>query len=169
MQQGLEAYFFKISGVFLSLTRKMNIVDANDTPLYSVYRRGIFSLTYDLKTPDGVCVSSIRRKIFAWRRTWTIFGPQINSTIRRALAIKRTFKVVEGDRLGAVIAGNWTSLRFRIEQEGAEIATTKFKLFSVRSTQVVEVPRAEDALFSVLALVIVSLDRSEDENNPDRD
>lgn len=63
MQQYSEPYFFKISRAFLSLTRKMNIVDANDVPLYAVYRRGIFSLTYDLKTPDGVSVSSIRRKL----------------------------------------------------------------------------------------------------------
>lgn len=152
----------KITSELLSLTGRMRVVDTQDAPLYVIARRSIFSMTYDVESHDGARVASIRRKILAWVPTWIVQGQAGEFVIRRrALSLTTKFDVRGGPYDGAVITGNWTGLRFNIRHSENLLAESKFKIFSLRQEQVIEVKRPEDVLLSVIALGVVSIDRKE--------
>lgn len=108
-------------------------------------------------------LASIRKRIWAWSRTWDIESALGDFVIKRKLwSWSPQFHVYGGGFDGAAMSGSLFDLNAEIELRGKLIAKVQGKILTLRDRHTVELLDQSDegVLFTTIAMVVMQLDRN---------
>ena len=157
-----------IATKLLSLRGAIRVTDESDRLAYEA--RGefaFFSPTWTVFQGDTQ-LATLRRRIFAWRRTWDVQGKLGPFVLKRKIfSFTRKMFVEGGPFADATVSGNIWDLRFTIARGGTAIAVASGKILTLRDRHNVQLltDNEDDALFTVIAMVAVQLERKADEKS----
>jgi uncharacterized protein YxjI len=151
-----------VANKLLSLRGAITLSDELDQPVFEAKGEFAFlSPTWRL-CKGSTQVASIRKRIWAWSRTWDIESALGDFVIRRKLwSWTPQFRVIGGSLDGAVISGSLFDLNAEILVQGKLIAQAQGKILTLRDRHTVELLDQSDeaVLFTAIAMVVMQLDR----------
>jgi len=154
--------FLNVANKLLSLRGAITLSDEHDQQVFEAKGEFAFlSPTWRLYK-GSTQVASIRKRIWAWSRTWDVESALGNFVIRRKLwSWSPQFRVIGGSFDGAAISGSLFDLNAEIEVQGKLIAKVRGKILTLRDRHNVELLDQSDegVLLTAIAMVVMQLDR----------
>ncbi len=154
--------FLNVANKLLSLRGAITLSDEYDQPVFEAKGEFAFlSPTWRLYK-GSTQVASVRKRIWAWSRTWDIESVLGDFVIKRKLwSWSPQFRVIGSRFDGAAMSGGLFDLNAEIEVRGKLIAKVRGKILTLRDRHTVELLDQSDeaVLFTAIAMVVMQLDR----------
>jgi uncharacterized protein YxjI len=154
--------FLNVANKLLSLRGAITLSDEHDQQVFEAKGEFAFlSPTWRLYKGSAQ-VASIRKRIWAWSRTWDIESVLGDFVIKRKLwSWTPQFQVNGGSFDGAAMSGSLFDLNTEVELRGKLIAKVRGKILTLRDRHTVELLDQSDegVLFTAIAMVVMQLDR----------
>lgn len=146
---------------FFSIKGEIQVTDEAGKPAY--HAAGEFALLPAWTiTRKGEVVARVRKKPMAWSSTWEVEGELGAFRIERKLwSWTRRYTAIGGALDGALIAGNFSGMKFDVRQGSQVLAKASGELLSLADRHNVEV-LGEPELFVVIAMLVILADRSQE-------
>ncbi len=153
--------FLSVANKLISWRGVITLSDELDQTIFEAKGEHFFSPNWSLFRGSKE-VAVIRKRIFAWASTWEVKSDLGDFVIKRKIfPFTRQYLVKGGAVDGAIISGNFISLKFEIILHNHLIAKARAKILTLRDRHNVEVlDSSEDSLlFTAIAMVVLQLDR----------